>query len=557
MVLCLQLMVPVRVFFVILVVIAVFLVHTSPVSGTPNAIADIHIGGSPDGVIADTITGNVYVTDIVTNNVTIISGTTNTVVGSVKVQTDSGGGAFDSINRDVYVTNSGSNTVSVINDSSNTVVATVIVGLNPGRAVFDSINQNIYVSDFAQASVSVIDGRTNTVINTILVGNGPAGMVFDPNTDRIYVANFGSNTVSVINGATNSVISTLYVGAAPDGATLDLATDEIYVTNYGSNSVTIISGLTNAIIATVAVGTSPEYTAYASNDREVYVTNRYSNTVSAIFGHSPLFVTTTIVVGANPRGIAFNPFNGELYVANNGAGSISVIRVAVPSIKINPSTGPVGTKVLVEGTGIPGSAVEITFDDNFIGTTVVSNSSFSFTLDVPQAQLGGHQIKAVDEFGDAVAATDFVVTPNGPPSLGVTVTVGAIYFPGDTVVASVLVTSSGVPLTSSWLQLRLNLTRPDYSTIAVNVTSVGSGLFRASYQLTKTAQIGTYSLIAAANAPGVGNGSAMAAFEVKLPWLSSQASTITAAGVASVATVGVALVSWRKGYFKRSSKDPF
>ena len=549
-------MVPVRVFFVILVVIAVFLVHTSPVSGTPNAIADIHIGGSPDGVIADTITGNVYVTDIVTNNVTIISGTTNTVVGSVKVQTDSGGGAFDPINRDVYITNSGSNTVSVINDSSNTVVTTVIVGLNPGRAVFDSINQNIYVSDYAQASVSVIDGRTNTVINTIPVGNGPAGIVFDPNTDRINVANFGSNTVSVINGATNSVMSTLFVGAAPDGATLDLVTDEIYITNYGSNSVTIISGLTNAIIATIAVGTSPEYTAYASNDREVYVTNRYSNTVSAIFGHPP-FVTTTIAVGANPRGIAFNPINGELYVANNGAGSISVIRVTVPSIKINPSTGPVGTKVLVEGTGIPASAVEITFDDNFIGTTVVSNSSFSFTLDVPQAQLGGHQIKAVDEFGDTVEAADFVVTPNGPPSLGVTVTVGAIYFPGDTVVANLLVTSGGMPFNFSGLQLHMNLTRPDNSDIALIVASLGGGLFRASYSLPKTAQIGTYSILTTAKAPGVGNGSALAAFEVKLPWLSSQTSTILVTGLVSVATVGVALVSWRRGYLRRSSKDLF
>jgi len=550
-------MVPVRVFFVILVVIAVFLVHTSPVSGTPNAIADIHIGGSPDGVIADTITGNVYVTDIVTNNVTIISGTTNTVVGSVKVQTDSGGGAFDPINRDVYITNSGSNTVSVINDSSNTVVTTVIVGLNPGRAVFDSINQNIYVSDYAQASVSVIDGRTDTVINTIPVGIGPAGIVFDPNTDRINVANFGSNTVSVINGATNSVMSTLFVGAAPDGATLDLVTDEIYITNYGSNSVTIISGLTNAIIATIAVGTSPEYTAYASNDREVYVTNRYSNTVSAIFGHPPLFVTTTIAVGANPRGIAFNSINGELYVANNGAGSISVIRVTVPSIKINPSTGPVGTKVLVEGTGIPASAVEITFDDNFIGTTLVSNGSFNFTLDVPQAQLGGHQIKAVDEFGDTVAAADFVVTPNGPPILGVTVTVGAIYFPGDTVVANLLVTSGGMPFNFSGLQLHMNLTRPDNSNIALNVVSLGGGLFRASYSLPKTAEIGTYSILTTANAPSVGNGSALAAFEVKLPWLSPQTSTILVTGLVSVATVGVALVSWRRGYLRRSSKDLF
>jgi hypothetical protein len=101
------------------------------------------------------------------------------------------------------------------------------------------------------------------------------------------------------------------------------------------------------------------------------------------------------------------------------------------------------------------------------------------------------------------------------------------------------------------------MTRPDNSNIVLNLTSEGSGLFRTSYSLPKTALIGTYSLLAIANAPAIGNGAALATFEVKLPWLSSQASTGIIAGVASLATVGVALVSWRKGYFRRSSKDPF
>src|SRR5712692_8898334 len=109
-----------------------------------------------------------------------------------------------------------------------------------------------------------------------------------------------------------------------------------------------------------------------------------------------------------------------------------------------------------------------------------------------------------------------------------------------------------MPFNFSGLQLHMNLTRPDNSIIALNVLPVGSGLFRVSYSLPKTAQIGTYSLLTTANAPSVGTGSALATFEVKLPWQSSQTSAIIVTGLASVATVGVALVSWRKGYFKRS-----
>lgn len=538
-----------------LFLIAVFVSRTGPVFATPNpAITNIRVGGSPDGVIVDTNNGNVYFTDSATNDVTIISGSTNTPIGSFKIQTRSGGGAFDPINREIYIANDGSNTVSVINDTSNTIVTSVTVGSAPVRAAFDSANQNIYVSDFFQATVSVIDSHNNTVVSTIPVGSGPAGLVFDPYNNDIYVTNFGSTTVSVIDGSTNSVVSTIFVGSQPDGATFSSATGDIYISNYGSNSVSIINGSNNSVIATLQVGNSPEYAAYANNDHEVYVTNRYSNTVTAIFGET-IYKTTTIAVGANPRGIAFDPINGELYVSNNGDGTVSVIKVSLPSLQINPSTGPVGTKVVVQGTNIPLSEVEITFDDAFLGTTAVSNSSFSFTLDVPQAQLGNHQIKAVDVFGTLIAFTSFVVSPSGPPSLGVTVTVGTIYFPGDTVVASVLVTSNGIPLSVSGLRLLLSLTRPDNSNITLSFTSTGIGLFRASYFLPKTAQIGTYSILASATGPSIANGSALASFEVKLPWLSSQSSTLAVAGLASTATVGIAVVSWRKGYFKRREQD--
>jgi hypothetical protein len=207
--------------------------------------------------------------------------------------------------------------------------------------------------------------------------------------------------------------------------------------------------------------------------------------------------------------------------------------------------------------GIPTPGVEVTFDDMFIGIKSVTDGNFTFTMNVPTAQLGRHQIKAMDQFGNVIAGADFIVTPSGPSSLAVMLTVGTVYFPGDTVAASLLATSNGTPLSSSSLRLHLNLTKPDNSNVGLNVTSIGAGLFRASYSLPKTAQIGTYSLIATANDPVIGNSSAIAVFEVKLPWLSSQTSTVTVAGLASVATVGMALLSWRKGYFKRSAKESF
>ena len=104
------------------------------------------------------------------------------------------------------------------------------------------------------------------------------------------------------------------------------------------------------------------------------------------------------------------------------------------------------------------------------------------------------------------------------------------------------------------LHLNLTLTRPDNSRLVLNETDLGRGMFKVSYSIPKMTLLGTYLIVAVAHESGVGDRSTLASFEVKLPWLSTQGPTIAIAGAASLATVGVAVVSWRKGYLKRSPK---
>ncbi len=291
-------------------------------------------------------------------------------------------------------------------------------------------------------------------------------------------------------------------------------------------------------------------------------TGYYLNAGNWLTVHSGPMTTTNVGFGfgAWSHNYAFSQQQVKVSFTNF---TLTSGRLDCPTLTASPPTGPIGTQVTVTGIRFPlppanydAPSVEVTFDDMFLGSTTNNGGSFAFTFDVPTAQPGIHEIKATDFSTGTNATTTFRVILARSP-LSVSLSVGTVYFPGDTVVASVLVTSAGMPLSSSGLQLHLNLTRADFSNIALNVTSIGSGLFRASYSLPKTAQIGTYSLLASANIPALGSGSALGTFEVKLPWLSSQGSTAAIAGVASVATIGVALVSWRKGYFKRSTTIPF
>ena len=94
--------------------------------GTANAqkysvIATIPVGGSPFGVAINQIYGLVYVTNVLSNTVSVIDPATNKVVATIpvgSVSRGSSGVAVDSTNGLIYVPNVRSNTVSVVSTVS-------------------------------------------------------------------------------------------------------------------------------------------------------------------------------------------------------------------------------------------------------------------------------------------------------------------------------------------------------------------------------------------------------------------------------------------------------
>jgi hypothetical protein len=330
----------------------------------------------------------------------------------------------------------------------------------------------------------------------------------------------------------------------------DTVQGEYYVTHLldGVNGINPTSDLAGSLRITRTGAYATGYYTNGSKWAQVHTGPVVTSDVGigfAAWSHDRLFSHQTVKV-------AFDNFT-----LNSG-------QLTCPTLTSSPTSGTVGTFVTVQGRGFPTAqnynpifpTVAVTFDDMSIGSTTNTGGSFTFRFNIPLAQAGLHQIKATDYATGTNATTTFQVT-TARSALSMSLTVGTVYFPGDTAVTNLLVTSSGVPVSSSSLQLNLTLTRPDNSRLRLNATSLGGGLFRVPYTIPKTALLGTYLVLATAHDSGIGDGSAIATFEVKLPWLSAQGPTIALAGAASIATLGVALVSWRKGYLKRSPKDPF
>jgi YVTN family beta-propeller protein len=110
---------------------------------------------------------------------------------------DSEGIAYDPYENTFYVANSGSSNVSVINGTTNTVIKTIPVGTGPTAIAYDSVNHNVYVGNGLSDTVSVINGTTNTVIKTFHL-KGLINMAYNPDNDKIYMTSSAYNSVSVM-----------------------------------------------------------------------------------------------------------------------------------------------------------------------------------------------------------------------------------------------------------------------------------------------------------------------------------------------------------------------
>jgi len=120
----------------------------------------------------------------------------------------------------------------------------------------------------------------------------------------------------------------------------------------------------------------------------------------------------------------------------------------------------------------------------------------------------------------------------------------------------VLTSFNGAAIGPTGLQLQLVLFRPDGTNTTLQATSLGTGLYRATYTISSTGQLGTYTILARAHETGPFDASALRSFEVKLTWLSQNGKAVI--GATSLAgVIGLAAVAWKKGYLQRKKGDEF
>jgi YVTN family beta-propeller protein len=111
-----------------------------------------------------------------------------------------------------YVTNELSDTVSVIDTATNNLVVTVEVRLGPEGVAANPTGTRVYVANLVNETISVIDTATNTLVATVPVDVDPFGVAVNSAGTRVYVTDLFDGTVSIIDTETNSLLGTVNLG---------------------------------------------------------------------------------------------------------------------------------------------------------------------------------------------------------------------------------------------------------------------------------------------------------------------------------------------------------
>lgn len=232
----------------------------SAVDAASNVVlATIAVGSEPGPPAYDPATQEVFVPNYGSGNVSVISATSNTVVATIDVGSapfgpaaagpphtfsrttkPSGAPLVDPSTGEVYVTDGNSDNVSVLDPLTNRVLLSIGVGTEPGAPVLDGGNGNIYVANNGSGNLSVISSLSNEVVASVATGGDPAPPVVDNATGTLYVPNTADATLTVVPG---SYYLTFTETGLPSGATWKV------VVSTASGSTTEIFSRTTAPVS--------------------------------------------------------------------------------------------------------------------------------------------------------------------------------------------------------------------------------------------------------------------------------------------------------------------
>lgn len=361
-------------------------VSAIPVAGgTPTRIPVGTSLSRPMGIAATPDGSRVFVARSRNHSISVIDTTKdpstgipkNVVVGlPLAVGLFPRGVAVDPVDPVLYVTNMGSDDMTVVSTTTlQRVGDPIALGSDPyGVAVADD-GKTVYVALEGDGMLAMVDMDTRAV-NKITVGAMPAGVAIGRD-GKVYVANQLSNSVSVYDPATGNVEATLDAGGIPVGVSASSDRSRIYVVNSAGKSLSVINSASDTIMGLIPLpaggpigfGIFVTPGAFAFNVGIDLKPGHNPNTINlgsrgvvqvAILSTSTFDAPSqvkaeTVTLAGAPVQLKGNGLPVVTYADVNGDGLVDlVVHVQTEQMKLSPGA----TKAILEGETLEGTPIQ-------------------------------------------------------------------------------------------------------------------------------------------------------------------------------------------------------
>lgn len=303
----------------------------------PTFATSIEIGGAlcPNDIAINQTTGNIYITNEYSNNVSLLRGTDfvgNIATGTWPIWVES-----DPNSERVYVSNVVSG-VSVLDDAQ--ITSQIEPYHEPYNITINTVNGYTYVTDLHRP-ITIIRGEER--VTDLFVPNFEGHRIewqlasdFDEQTGLTYFASWQKGAMTVVDDL-QVVDQFPYFGEGAKDMVIDSYRRLMYVANFRAgedeqwfNNISIVD-LDTKVVTGIFTAEHTRHIAMDPTTGYVYATNPANNTVTVLRG---IEVVATHPAGKEPWGIAVDPVTGYAYVANSGENSISVFHDGKPVTKI-------------------------------------------------------------------------------------------------------------------------------------------------------------------------------------------------------------------------------
>ena len=300
------------------------------------AVGSVRTGDLPDSVAFDGATGDVFVENEGSSNVSVISSVTDQVVGSIALPSTEGypltpyavSMVWNPDNGDLYLTDGLAPDVTVISGTTDKIVTAIPVGGMPDDLALSANLTDLFVSNGGSGSVAIIDTATNSVSATVSDLGWTSAVTFDSATNVAYaLANFST----LIINAQGQLVGSLPVSGVLGARIAYDASDGDLLLMDGVSKLEAIDPSNGSVNATLSLCEYPEGLSLSPGGGLAYVVcpspAGYAASYSSVdvISATPLALTETLNAGPSPdySAVAISPSGTLIYVVNSGSGTVT------------------------------------------------------------------------------------------------------------------------------------------------------------------------------------------------------------------------------------------